>query len=99
MPVLSVEQQGRVMAALAPIRRLLEDTIADGVADGEFAGDPAALALLVWSALAGLRMPVAAGHIPPEPTATRLADVILDGLRPRAEEPGRAPTRGGPRSR
>jgi AcrR family transcriptional regulator len=80
MPVLSPEQQGRLFEMLAPLRDLLEETVALGLAEGVFDGDPEVLALLVWSTLGGLRMPVATGQLDPERTADQVTAVLLDGM-------------------
>lgn len=80
MPLLTPEQQGRLGAMFAPLRELLEETVALGLAEGEFGGDPQVLCLLVWSTISGLRMPVAAGHLDPVRTADQVTAVLLDGM-------------------
>ncbi len=80
MPLLTPKEQQQLMAMLAPIRKVLEELVVEGVSVGVFDGDAQDLVAVVWATLGGFRMPVAAGHIAADHAAEIASAVLLRGL-------------------
>ncbi|CAN5761646.1 hypothetical protein BH24ACT15_BH24ACT15_11900 [soil metagenome] len=80
MSLLTPEEQQQLMAMLAPIRKVLEELVVEGVSVGVFDGDAQDLVAVVWATLGGFRMPVAAGHIAADHAAEIVSAVLLRGL-------------------
>lgn len=80
MPMLTPEEQRQLMQMFAPMRAVLEQVIERGIQSGDFAGDVRPLADVVWSLLAGYRIPISIGQIDADQAAATATAVLLRGL-------------------
>jgi AcrR family transcriptional regulator len=78
---LDAAQHERLMVALQPVRDHLSALLAEGVADGTFAGDTGELTTFVFATLDGYRANIARGVADPQAAAVTVTDLLLDGLR------------------
>ena len=77
---LAPDEQRLLLAMLAPLRALLEGVVREGVAGGRFRGPADDVISVVWSCLAGFRLPVANGHLSPAQARRALAKVLEHGI-------------------
>ena len=87
MPLLDAEEQQRMRDALAPIRAMLHEIVADGVASGDFRGRTEDLVELLSATIGGYRLPVASGRVDPQRAAEVVGEVLLAGLQHAALPP------------
>ncbi|MGI8573945.1 MAG: TetR/AcrR family transcriptional regulator [Egibacteraceae bacterium] len=80
LPLLSPEEQARLLAHLAPVRELLAEIIADGVAQGVFVGDPEALHRAAWALLSGYRTMLIRDEVDLDEAIATASSVLLRGL-------------------
>ena len=81
MPLLSEEEQRRMLVALDPLRTLLVDVVAGGIEAGALRGPLGDTMGFVWAIVSGYRMPVAGGHVDPDAAADTACALLLDGVR------------------
>lgn len=75
-----VEHEG-LMSALSGVREHLRALLAEGVADGSFAGDPGELETFVFAALSGYHPVVVRGDLDAGAAAATVSRLLVHGLR------------------
>ncbi len=84
---LTPDEQRLLLAMLAPLRDLLEAVVGQGVESGRFRGPAGDVVTVVWSCLAGYRVPVASGAVSPTLARRALATVLERGILVDADAP------------
>ena len=80
MPLLSPAEQQRMVDLLQPVRTVIEGIVADGLADGTFAGDAQHLVGFVGAVLGGYRLAVGGGEDDGVPSPDEVTRLLLRGL-------------------